>query len=83
MARILHHLKKKYEIDRMLERMSLELYEKHEECSGVSFGEATRLDEPTATGSNWTAEISGGTKEGRDKFEHWVDQLQRSNRMRD
>jgi hypothetical protein len=83
MARILHHLLKKYEIERLLERETLQLYKEHKICTGVRFGEVTKLDEPNALGSNWTAEISGGSKEGRAKFEYLLDQLQLSHLVRD
>jgi hypothetical protein len=81
MAKYLY-TKKKYEIERLLERASVDLCKKHENCAGVRFGEAQRRDDPTASRKNWDATISGGP-EGRARFEDALEFMRSTNRMVD
>lgn len=61
--------KKKYEIERLLERATIGLQAEHPECANVRFGEVEAVEEPDSSRATWTAKISGGSEAGQRVFE--------------
>ena len=72
---------RRYQIERLLERMTNDLHAKHKECVGVSYGEVKIADANNSSDGNWTAEVTGVSKEGRAIFEEVLKKMRRANHM--
>ena len=75
--------KKKYEIERLLERATIGLQAEHPECDGVSFGEVKKRDHPTSPRDTWTAAVTGGTEIGRKIFRNALTFMVKTNELVD
>ena len=75
--------KKKYEIERLLERTTIDLQHKYPECAHVKFGEARRIENPASARETWTATISGGSKAGQEIFERALESMVKTNELVD
>ena len=73
--------KKKYEIERLLERAAIGLQAEHPECVNVKFGEVEGIEEPDSPQATWTATVSGGSEDGRRVFEEALSFMIKTNEL--
>lgn len=82
MAKYLYS-KKKYEIERLLERTTIGLQAEHPECVDVQFGEVEAVEGPDSPRATWTATVSGGSEAGRRIFEEAISFMIKTNELVD